>query len=289
MKVNHEKIISLVRDTLLKAATTFSDDKKKAYAKALENENSETAKEVLELITKNAEIAERNFFPLCDDTGIPHIVLEIGPDVSISGRLLDSIKIGIAEGLKKLPGRPMALVGDDLSRINQSGGLSPESADVLPAPFLLTETEENVLRIHILMFGGGPAIRATTYRIFHKHSLEVVTDEIVKRSTEAVAQLGCSPCTLAIGIGRSHFEAAALMLMSQAKGRYDVQSDWEKEITEKVNRSGIGALGLPGKIGVLATFIQVGEQRASGVRIVCIRPACCHEPRIASAELLRSN
>jgi fumarate hydratase subunit alpha len=136
------------------------------------------------------------------------------------------------------------------------------------------------------MFGGGPAIRAKTYRVFHKHSVQTVLDEIVAWATDSVRQLGCSPCTLAVGIGRSHFEAASLMLQAQADGNYAVQSDMETEITRRVNESNIGPLGLHGKTSVLATFLKVGPQRASGVRIVCLRPTCCFEPRIATVELI---
>ena len=135
------------------------------------------------------------------------------------------------------------------------------------------------------MFGGGPAIRAKTYRVFHKHNTETVLNEIVEWAKESVGQLGCTPCTLAVGIGRSHFEAAALMLEAQADGNYDVQSEMEQEITRRVNAAGIGPLGLGGNTSVLATFLKVGPQRASGVRIVCVRPTCCFEPRIATVEL----
>jgi fumarate hydratase subunit alpha len=113
----------------------------------------------------------------------------------------------------------------------------------------------------------------------------VVIDEIVIRAKEAVAKLGCSPCTLAVGIGRSQFEATSMMIEAMAKGNYDVQSDFERTITAKVNEAGIGALGLGGKTSVLATFAIVGPQRASGVRIVALRPCCCFEPRRASVEL----
>ena len=113
----------------------------------------------------------------------------------------------------------------------------------------------------------------------------MVLDEIVKWATEGVAQLGCSPCTLAVGIGRSHFEAAAMMLQAQVDGKYDIQSEMEQEITRRVNEANIGPLGLGGNTSVLATFMKVGPQRASGVRIVCVRPTCCFEPRIATVDL----
>ena len=277
-------VASLVRDTLVKAGSTFREDKKEAYRRAIAGETNEKARWVLQTILDNAETAEQNHSPLCDDTGIPHLVLEAGPDRAVTGRMLEEIREGVRQGLQKLPGRPMGILGDDSHRIDQSGGLDPDSAGVAPAPILLRPCEENVIRLHILMFGGGPAIRARTYREFHRHSTQAVLDEIVNWAREGVAQLGCSPCTLAVGIGRSHFEASAMMLQAQVEGQYGVQSEMEREITRRVNEAKIGALGLGGGTSVLATFLKVGPQRASGVRIVCVRPACCFEPRIATVE-----
>ncbi len=144
--------------------------------------------------------------------------------------------------------------------------------------------EEDVIRLHILLLGGGPAIRGKTYRVYHKHDANVVKDKIISWATEGVGLLGCTPCTLAIGIGRSHYEAASLMIEAQVYGKYSVQSEMEAEITRRVNESNVGALGLGGNSSVLATFMQVGHQRASGVRIVCVRPCCCFEPRVARVD-----
>ena len=285
MTKTYEEIVALVRDTLVDAGSTFRPDKKEAYKRAIETERNEKAKWVLEQVLENAEVAERDKSPLCDDSGIPHLVLEVGEDCAVTGKMLDAIKEGVAEGLRKLPGRPMGIMGNDTHRIDQSGGLNPDSAGVEPAPILLRRCKDNVLRLHILMFGGGPAIRAKTYRVFHKHNTQVVLDEIVSWAKEGVAQLGCSPCTLAVGVGRSHFEATSMMLQAQVDGRYDVQSEMEAEITRRVNEANIGPLGLRGDTSVIATFMKVGPQRASGVRIVCVRPTCCFEPRIATVEL----
>ncbi|MBQ1386577.1 MAG: fumarate hydratase [Erysipelotrichales bacterium] len=145
--------------------------------------------------------------------------------------------------------------------------------------------EPEMLRLHILMQGGGPEIRAKTYRVFHRHNMDVVMNEIISWAKESVAQLGCSPCTLAVGIGRSHYEASSLMLQAMIDGNYNVQSEYEKKITDAVNESNVGPLGLGGKTSVLATFMKIGEQRASGVRIVCMRPCCCFEPRKAYTDL----
>ncbi|MBE5941131.1 MAG: fumarate hydratase [Lachnospiraceae bacterium] len=281
----NNNIVSLVSDALVKAGSTFREDKKQAYRQAIEKETNEKAKWVLQTILDNANVAESNRSPLCDDTGIPHLVLEIGPNRSVSGKMLDDIREGIRQGLRELPGRPMGIMGDDGQRMDQSGGLDMDSAGVEPAPILLRQCNEDVIRLHILMFGGGPAIRGKTYRVFHKHDTKIVLDEIVNWAKEGVAQLGCTPCTLAVGVGRSHFEAASMMLQAQVDGRYDVQSEFEKEITRRVNEANIGPLGLGGRTSVLATFMKVGPQRASGVRIVSVRPTCCFEPRITTIEL----
>lgn len=281
----NNNIVNLVRDTLIEAGSSFREDKKLAYQKAIESESNEKAKWVLQAIIDNAAAAEQNRSPLCDDTGIPHLLLEVGPDRAITGRMLEEIKEGIRQGLRNLPGRPMGIMGDDRNRLDQSGGLNPDSAGVEPAPIVLRNCKDNAIRLHILMFGGGPAIRAKTYRVFHKHDTQIVLDEIVKWAIEGVAQLGCSPCTLAVGVGRSHYEATSMMLLAQVDGRYDIQSEMEEEITRRVNEANIGPLGLHGETSVIATFMKVGPQRASGVRIVCVRPACCFEPRIATVEL----
>ena len=282
---SYDEIIERVRDTLVLAGSTFRPDKTEAFKRAIETETNPQAKWILETMLENAEVAGKKRRPICDDTGIPHFVLEIGEDTAITGKTLDAIKEGVKEGLRALPGRPMGIMGDDSHRIDQSGGLNPDSAGVEPAPILIRKCKDNVLRLHILMFGGGPAIRGKTYRIFHKHNTQVVMDEIVSWAKESVSQLGCSPCTLAIGVGRSHFEAASLMLQAQVDGNYNVQSEMEQKITRLINETDIGPLGLHGKTSVLATFMKVGPQRASGVRIVCVRPTCCFEPRIATVEL----
>lgn len=280
-----QKIVSKVCDTLVRAGSTFLPDKKEAYKKAIQNETDGKARWVLETVLENAEVAEKNHSPLCDDTGIPHVVIEAGPNATVTGAMIKSIKEGIRQGLRILPGRPMATKGDDAQRIAQSEGMYEDSGMLDAAPFLIRSTEEDVLRVYVLMFGGGPAIRAHTHRVFHKHQVESLIGQIVEWAIESTAQLGCSPCTLAVGVGRSHYEATSLMLQALVDGRYDKQSEMEQEITHRVNESHVGALGLGGDTTVLATFMKVGPQRASGVRIVSMRPCCCFEPRIAKTEI----
>lgn len=281
-----DNIIEKVASCLVKAGSTFREDQKEAYRKAITKEPGTASCWVMQQVLDNALVAEKSCGPLCDDTGIPHVLIEVGKNRALTGQMMSDIKEGIKQGLRRLPGRPMAIKGNDYERIDQSGGLDEDSGALLPSPFLIKECEDDeAIRLTILMLGGGPAIRGITHRVFHKHSVNVVIDEIVNRAIPAVSQLGCSPCTLAIGIGRSQFEATSLMMEAMAKGDYGIQSDLEKTITDRVNESNTGALGLGGKTSVLATFAKVGPQRASGVRIVALRPCCCFEPRRASVEL----
>ena len=285
MEFKYDEVVAKVADCLVRAGSTFRQDKKDAYKRAIENEDLERAKWNLATILENAEVAERDRSPLCDDTGIPHIFIEVGPNKCVTGALMTAIQDGVLEGLRQLPGRPMAILGNDKERIDMSGGISPKSDDLAPAPILIKEVEEDVLRVHILMLGGGPAIRGLTQRIFHKHNLNVVLDEIVNRAKDATRLLGCTPCALAVGVGRSQFEATAMMMEALVYSDFNKQSDMEKYITDKLNETNVGPLGLNGKTTVLATFMKVGPQRASGVRVVAMRPACCFEPRMACVEL----
>ena len=274
-----------VADCLVRAGSTFREDQKEAYRKAIADEANPQSCWVMQQVLDNALVAEQRRSPLCDDTGIPHLFLEVGKNRSVSGEMMQEIMEGVEMGLRKLPGRPMAIMGDDYARIDQSGGLDPDSGALKPSPILIKPVDEDVIRLTVLMLGGGPAIRGITQRVFHKHNVDVVVDEIVNRAKEGVSKLGCSPCVLAVGIGRSQFEATGLMMEAMVYGDFDKQSDFEKKITEKVNEANIGPLGLGGKHSVLATFAKIGPQRASGVRIVALRPCCCFEPRRASVEL----
>lgn len=274
-----------IASALVRGSTSYRDDQMRAWCRALEAEANPRARWVLEQIVENAETAEQRSLRLCDDTGVPHLILEIGRNEPLDAGLLDAIQRGVAQGMRRLPGRPMAVVGDDIQRLEQSQGLAEDPAALVPAPISMRTMEEAGVRLHILMQGGGPEIRGKTYRVFHQHKLSVLLDEITAWAQEASALLGCTPCTPAIGIGRSHFEATSLMLDAMAHGNFDVQSDLEREITDRINAATVGPLGLGGNTTALATFLKIGPQRASGVRIVCLRLCCCVEPRVASVLL----
>ena len=97
--------------------------------------------------------------------------------------------------------------------------------------------------------------------------------------------LGCTPSIPSIGIGRTHYESTSLLLKSVAYGNLDSQSDHERQITDRLNESQIGPLGFGGKTTVLGTYLNIGNQRASGIRVVSVRPSCFVEPRVATLRL----
>ena len=254
--------------TLVRASTVFRPDQIAAYKRAVEKEESPHAKWVLNNILENAEIAEQKSFPLCDDTGIPHLFLEIGDECAVPAGFYRAVEEGVAKGLKMLPGRPMAVKGNDEERISQCKGLYENPDALSMAPVQTRRVPGKDIRLTVMMYGGGPEIRGKTLRVFHKHSLDTVINEMIAWGAEGAKLLGCLPCVLVFGIGRSNYEAASLGMEAMAKGNFLVQSDIEKRITDAVNESGCGALGLGGKTTVLGTFVKVGPQRASGIRVV---------------------
>ena len=288
-------ILDEISKTIIKASTTLSSDKYKALRKAIDMEDNENAKWALTQILENYHVAEKARFPLCDDTGIPHVIIEIGQNREISGELLNQIHEGIALGLNNLPARPMAVKGDFVERIEQSEGLYEKPGMLHPANILIDNANDDssykrdissdTLNIHFLLEGGGPEIRAKTYRVYHQRSFENVIDTACGWLEESLKMLGCTPSIPSIGIGRTHFEATSLLLKSVAYGSLDNQSEHEQQISDRLNQSGIGPLGLGGKTTVLGTYLNIGNQRASGVRIVSVRPSCFVEPRVATLKL----
>lgn len=273
-----------VQNTVIEASTTFREDQFIAYQKALEIETDPRARWVLELLVKNARIAWKNRKPLCDDTGIPHVLVEIGKNTILPENFLGDVKEGIKNGLRELPGRPMAVKGADLERIEQSNGLYDDPGEVTPPSFIFDELEDesDEIRIHILMLGGGPEIRASTYRVFHQRDYREIFKETTHWMKSELPKLGCTPCIPALGVGRTHVEASTLMFKAMAYGNLLLQSELEENLTQTINSFNVGALNIGGKVTALGSFINIGPQRASGVRILSMRPCCCVEPRVAS-------
>ncbi|MCQ2971297.1 fumarate hydratase subunit alpha [Methanobrevibacter gottschalkii] len=288
-------ILEDISKTIIDASTTLSQDKFNALKRSIDAEDNENAKWALEQILENYKVAQDIKFPLCDDTGIPHVIIEIGEDREISGDLLNQIHKGIELGLNNLPARPMAVIGDEVQRIEQSKGLFEKPGMLRPASILIDTTNDestykrdissDTLNIHFLLEGGGPEIRANTFRVYHKRSFDNVINTACGWLEESLRMLGCTPSIPSIGIGRTHFESTSLLLKSIAYGNLDNQSEHEQKITQRLNETCIGPMGFGGKTTVLGTYLNIGNQRASGVRIVSVRPSCFVEPRVATLKL----
>ncbi|MDO8870664.1 MAG: fumarate hydratase [Methanobacteriaceae archaeon] len=274
-------LINKVKEAVIEASTTYRPDQIDAYEMALSKETNENAAWVLNILMENAKIAEAAKRPLCDDTGIPHVLIELGDDSELPVAFLKDIESGIELGLQKLPARPMAVKGNDIQRIEQTQGLFEDPGKLISPAILMDSIPGKQTKIHILMLGGGPEIRASTYRVFHKRDNRKVFEEVVTWFKSEVPMLGCTPCIPAVGIGRTHFEATSLMIKAMAYGNLNKQSEIENYITNSLNGTQVGPLGLGGGSTALGSFVKIGPQRASGVRIVSMRPCCCVEPRKA--------
>ncbi|GAB6146670.1 fumarate hydratase [Desulfocicer niacini] len=285
MKITKEAIQQSANECLVTAGTTYRRDQFKAYERALKNERLDNSRWVLEQIYENGKVAEKERLPLCDDTGIPHAVIHVGEECELPAGWLSAVQAGVMDGLREMPGRPMAVKGNDIERVEQSVGLYTDPAMLELAPVITRSVPGNQLKITILLLGGGPEIRAKTRRIFHRRSIHNVLGEAVSWLKEEVSSLGCTPSVIAMGIGRSQVEASSLMLEAMAEGNLDCQNELEKKITDDINLTGVGPLGLGGDTTVLGCFLKIGPTRASGVRIVSVRPCCLVEPRRATALL----
>lgn len=288
-------ILNEISNSIIKASTTLSDDKYNALKHAIDVEDNENARWALTQILENYQVAQKTRFPLCDDTGIPHVIIEIGDERQITGELLNQIHEGIALGLNNLPARPMAVKGSEVERIEQSQGLYDEPGKLAPASILVDTVNDessyrrdisaDTLNLHFLLEGGGPEIRSKTFRVYHKRSFENVIGTACEWLESSLEMLGCTPSIPSIGIGRTHYEATSLLLKSIAYGNLDNLNEFEIDITNRLNQTGIGPMGFGGRTTVLGCYLNISNQRASGVRIVSVRPSCFVEPRVATLKL----
>lgn len=285
MNMTPDDIRDATRQCLVTAGTTYREDQLKAYQEAIEQETGDNARWVLERILENGCIARDKRLPLCDDTGIPHAIVQVGEQCELPPGWLAAVEAGVVAGLRAMPGRPMAVRGNDVERVEQSCGLYEDPGKLDLAPVIIRSVPGDKLTITILMLGGGPEIRAKTRRVFHRRSIHTVICEAVDWIKEEIGSLGCTPSIVAMGIGRSQVEASALMLEAMAEGDLSRQSELEREITSVVNSSCLGPLGFGGNVTALGCFLKIGPARASGVRIVCVRPCCLVEPRRSIAIL----
>jgi len=247
-----KKITETVKNLCIEAATSLPEDVLESLNKALAKEESSTGREILRQLISNAKIAWRDKLPLCQDTGAVIIFLELGQDVRIiEGTLAEAINEGVSRGyhtgyLRK------SMVADPLKRKN--------TEDNTPA---IVHTEivpgENI-RIRLLAKGGG-AENCSAIRMFTPSATKEEIENFIIETVEKSGPNACPPVIVGVGIGGTFDYAPILakMALLRETGMHHSEKDiaeWERALLEKINKTGIGPMGLGGRTTALAVHIE---------------------------------
>ncbi len=248
--ITSDEIIQGVRDTCIDAACNLGDDAKKAILKARDSEESPTGKDVLTQIADNFEIAENETVPMCQDTGITIVFVELGRDVHLEGSLEDAINEGVRRGYKD--GFLRKSVCDPLTRVN--------TKDNTPAIIHTRIVEGDKLRMIIAPKGGGSENMSTLKMFKPSDGLEAIKDFVVN-TVKIAGGNPCPPTVVGVGIGGS-FEKSAIIAKKaviRALGQRNPDAAIaaiEEELLERVNNLGIGPMGLGGSTTAFAVHVE---------------------------------
>jgi len=250
-EISTDKIIALVRETCIKAACNLGDDAKEAIIKARESEESPTGKDVLTQIIDNFEIAQTETVPMCQDTGLTIVFVEIGRDVHLDGSLEDAINEGVRRGYKD--GYLRKSVCDPISRVN--------TKDNTPAIIHTRIVEGDKIRMIIAPKGGGSENMSALKMFKPSDGIEAVKDFVVQTVKDAGGN-PCPPTVIGVGIGGS-FEKSA-MIAKEAVIRTLGQKNpdakiaaIEGELLTRINALGIGPMGLGGSTTAFAVHVEI--------------------------------
>jgi len=248
--ISAETITKLVRETCIKAACNLGDDAKKAILKARDEEESPTGKEVLTQIADNFEIAENETVPMCQDTGITIVFVELGREVRLGGSLEDAINEGVRQGYKD--GYLRKSVCDPLTRVN--------TKDNTPAIIHTRIVEGDKLRMIIAPKGGGSENMSTLKMFKPSDGLSAIKDFVVN-TVKIAGGNPCPPTVIGVGIGGS-FEKSAIIAKQaviRPLGQKNPDADIaaiEDELLERINALGIGPMGLGGSTTAFAVHVE---------------------------------
>jgi fumarate hydratase subunit alpha len=243
-----EKISRLCREANFQA----NDDVVYALRDSYEAEVSPVAKEVFAELLENAKIARECQIPLCQDTGVAVVFVEMGKDVEITGgHLYDAIQEGVRKGYKEGYLRK-SMVSDPLHRVN--------TGDNTPAIIHTECVPENYLKITFMAKGGGCENMSRIAMLTPADGREGVINFVVETVRSAKAN-PCPPIIVGVGIGGTFDYAAFLAKKSLLRLLGTRHSDpdtaaLEQEMLERINDLGIGAQGLGGWITAMAVHIE---------------------------------
>lgn len=248
--IEQQKITEAVRTMAIEAAHHLEPDILEALLAARDRENSPLAKNVLDLLLVNADIASREMIPACQDTGICTVFITLGQDVSIRGDLEEAVQEGIRVGYDE--GYLRKSVCDPVTRKN-TGTNVPAVIHVEVAP-------GDQLRIAFLPKGCWSENMSALQMLPPSAGIPGAIDYIVERVI-AAGPNPCPPMVIGVGIGGT-FEKAAFMAkksllrpLGRPAERRDVASI-EAEILDRVNNGGRGVHGLGGSNTALAVHVE---------------------------------
>ena len=277
--LNLEKVISEV-ERLCTESNYFLDEKiMDRLKKAFDTEVSDTGKNILGQIIENDEIAGEEQVPMCQDTGLTVVFLEIGTEVKISGDIYEAVNEGVRRGYKNGYLRK-SMVKHPLDRIN--------TKDNTPAVIhtkLIPGSDK--LKIIVAPKGGGSENMSMVKMLKPSDGAEGVKKAVL----DAVLNAGGNPCPpiiVGIGLGGS-FEKAAILAKEALLREIDDESDnpadreLERELLELINKTGIGPMGLGGKNTALA--VKVNSYPCHIASLPLAVNINCHSARHKETEL----
>lgn len=273
--INCEQIIENIRDMCIEATHYLSKDMKDAFEYAVQNEKSELGCQVLNSLKENLEIAAADMIPICQDTGMAIVFVEIGQEVHIVGGSLESaINEGVRRGyiqgyLRK------SVVKDPIERVN--------TKDNTPAIIHYSIVEGDQLKITLAPKGFGSENMSRVVMLKPADGIEGVK-KVILDTVDAAGPNACPPLVVGVGIG-GDFEKCAMIAKHALTRPVNEHSnipyvrDLEDEMMDKINRSGIGPGGLGGTITALGVNIETYPTHIAGLPVAV--NICCHVNRHA--------
>ncbi len=278
-EIHVSEITNSVRNLCIESNYFLSEDVRKRLKEAYDNETWDIAKDILNKIMINADIAKNEKMPMCQDTGMTCVFLEIGQDVHIAGGALeDAVNEGIRQGYAEGYLRK-SVVKDPLDRVN--------TKDNTPGVIYYNIVPGNKLKITVAPKGFGSENMSGLKMLKPADGVEGVKEFVL----EVVKKAGPNPCPpiiVGIGIGGTFDKAAnlakkALIRPTEERNSNPYYADLEKELLEKINALGIGPQGFGGRSTALAVNIETYPTHIAGLPVAV--NINCHATRHAEIEL----
>ena len=242
------KVTESVKEMCIEANHFLSADMAEAMDKAVDVEASPLGKQILKQLQENAGIAGEDMIPICQDTGMAVVFMEIGQDVHfVDGSLEDAVQEGVRQGYQEGFLRK-SVVKDPIYREN--------TRDNTPAVIHYSIVPGENVKITVAPKGFGSENMSRVFMLKPADGIEGVKNAVVTAVKEAGPN-ACPPLVVGVGIGGT-FEKCALMAKEALTRPVNKRSEiayvceLEKEILEQINRSGIGPGGLGGTVTALA-------------------------------------